>query len=312
MGQNHKELGIVVNYFSRERQGQVRDILVSATLNSLQFLRQIPEIGTILIVDGSNEPDPKLKQQCAKSCCKYFHAGQEVGYAQAYNIGWKMLRERYIGLMANDIVPNPPSSVSVLLDWLKKPDVGCVFPYLDSPHSRGDEVQATGYFKRSEVSCEPSSMALNLNLFKREILEEIGGVTEEFKFGFSEPLLLHNIRSLGYRCVMVGGTRAYHYAELTKILGGSNLSMELYERDRQLWFSRYSALSSQKGIGKIDMSAALFSTSRKVKLLWMLAYALPASRTARKFMRLIMWLEPWLTRYPARNGIVRASSRRTS
>ena len=109
-----------------------------------------------------------------------------------------------------------------------------------------------------------------------------------------------------------GGTRAYHYAELTKILGGSNLSMELYERDRQLWFSRYSALSSQKGIGKIDMSAALFSTSRKAKLLWMLAYALPASRTARKFMRLIMWLEPWLTRYPARNGIVCASSRRSS
>lgn len=306
MAQDHKQLGMVVNYFSRDRQGQVRDVLVSATLNSLQFLRQVPEIGTILVVDGSSEPDPELEQRCTESRCRYFHTGQEVGYAHAYNIGWKMLREPYVGLMANDIVPNPPASVSVLLNWLKKPDIGCVFPYLDAPHARGDEVQATGYFNRSEVSCEPSSMTLNLNLFRREVLAEIGGVTEEFMFGFSEPLLLNDIRSLGYRCVMVGGTRAYHYAELTKSLGGSNLRKELYEKDRQLWFDKYAALSSQKGIGKIDMSTAPFATTRRIRLLWALAFALPANRITSRFMRLIMWLEPWLTRYPARNGTVLA------
>ncbi len=81
-------------------------------------------------------------------------------------------------------------------------------------------------------------MTLNLNLFKREILEAIGGITEEFKVGFSEPLLPHSIRSLGYRCVMVGGTRAYHYAELTKVLGASNLRAHLYESDQQLWFEK--------------------------------------------------------------------------
>ncbi len=138
---------MVVNYFSRELQGTVRDILVSTMLNSVLFLRQIPEVGTVLVVDGSKQPDPDLKRRCAKAGCEYVHTGQEVGYSEAYNIGWKLLREPYIGLMANDIVPNPPACVSTLLDWLKKPDIGCVFPYLDSPHSRGDEVQATGFFQ---------------------------------------------------------------------------------------------------------------------------------------------------------------------
>ena len=293
--QRDKQLGIVVNYFSREQQGSIRDILVSATLNSVLFLRQVPEVATVLVVDGSKRPDPELKRRCAKAGCEYFHTDHEVGYAEAYNIGWKRLQEPYIGLMANDIVPNPPGCVSTLLQWLKRPEVGCVFPYLDSPHSRGDEVQATGFFGRSELSCEPSSMTLNLNLFKREILEAVGGITEEFRFGFSEPLLLHGIRSLGYRCVMVGGTRAYHYAELTKVLGASNLRAQLYEHDRQLWFERYPALTSAKGIGKIDMSAMPLSTSRPVRLLWKLAYALPRGRITNKDLRLVMWMEPWLT-----------------
>ena len=41
----------------------------------------------MLVVDGSKQPDAELKHRCAKAGCEYLHTDQEVGYAEAYNIG---------------------------------------------------------------------------------------------------------------------------------------------------------------------------------------------------------------------------------
>ena len=121
--------------------------------------------------------------------------------------------------MANDVIPHPVGTMEILLDWISRPDVGCVFPYFSSNRGVGDEVQRVGFSSRGGIACEPSTMTLSLNLFKRQVLEQICGLDENYLFGFAEPILLIKIRSLGFRAVMAGGTHASHYDQLTKLLG---------------------------------------------------------------------------------------------
>jgi hypothetical protein len=305
--ENLEKIGMVINHYSKEREGSMRDLLAAATLLGVRFLKCCEDVGSIMVVDGSKNPDEPLSQACREIGAIYFHTGREVGYSAAYNIGWRQLEENYIGLMANDIIPNPPSSLSTMLKVLRRRDVGCVFPYLNSPRLKSDEVQAPGFLQRGNISCEPSSMTLNLNLFKREVLEAIGGITEDYKVGFSEPILLMKIRGMGMRCVMVGQTRAYHYDRLTKLLGQSTLSDNRYKADVERWFCEFPEYASLSGIARINFSRWPYSTTRWMRWLWLFAQGFPIKRQQRRLMRFVMWLEPWLTRYPARYGSRRMS-----
>ncbi len=80
-------------------------------------------------------------------------------------------------------------------------------------------------------TCEPSTMTLNLNIFKRSILEQIGGLDENYIYGYAEPILLIKLRTLGYRVVMVGNSRVFHYDTLTKSLGENTLDYKKYEKE---------------------------------------------------------------------------------
>ena len=151
---------------------------------------------------------------------RYIHAGRELGLAESYNIGWRATSSPYVCLMANDILPFPLETVDRLLEVIQAPDVGCVFPYLTD----GLYTQHTGFSDfRSRFTCEPASMTLNLNMFRRSVLEAVGGVDERFAVGYYDPLLLMGVRRQGYRAVLVGGTKAIHFDQLTKQLGGSTL-----------------------------------------------------------------------------------------
>ena len=222
------------------------------------------------------------------------------------------MKEDYVGLMANDIIPNPPSTITALLDQLQDPEVGCTFPYLNSPRLKTDEVQASGFINRGKITCEPTFMTLNLNLFKRVVLEAIGGVTEDYKVGFADPILMSQIRSKGFRCVLVGGTRAYHYDSLTKFLGVSTLNKEKYQIDLGRWFSEYPEFASDCSFHSVNFSVWPFATTTATKLLWIMAYKFPMAGQRRRLMKLVMWAEPWLTRYPAKFGRSRGGSRHKS
>lgn len=290
-------LGIVVNYYCNDNFGPARDILVDATTLSLRLLRSNNDIRDIILVNGSNVPDKKLEEICKNIDVIYYQTSKIIGYAEAYNIGWKKLENKYIGLMANDIVPNPPSTISILLDAIKIPDVGCAFPYMETPRFDHVEVQKTSYFNRHNITCEPSSMTLNLNLFKRETLESIGGITEKYKFGFSEPILINQIRSLNQRCLLVGGARVYHYDQLTKLLGASSLEGKDWAEDWNRFRSEYPDFASERGIAALNFSASPLSVNRRARFLWTLAYKYPSSRVRARLFKWIMWAEPWLTRY---------------
>lgn len=297
----NNELAIVVNFYVKSTEGKGFDIVVGATVLGLEFLVSTDCVAKVLLVDGSAEPTARVRAECERLGAEYYHAGREMTYTEAYNKGWRKLDFRYIGMMANDILPHPREGVARLLDVLKQPDVGCTFPYMISHRKDWNEVQRPDYFNFCRLSCEPSTMSLNLNLFKREVLEEINGLDDAYLFGFQEARLIYRIRNLGRRVVMVGDSCVFHFDELNKKLGESNLDNSLHQADRQRWFEEYHDAASDRGFADVCNWRQPFATSPSVALMWGIFGLLPHA-IKDFFVPWALRLEPRLSKYPARWG----------
>ena len=293
------KVGLVVNYFTRFGDEDARRLLVATTSTALRLVRRSPRIGQILLVDGSERPDPDMRRACEEIGVDYRHYGMRLSYVAAYNRGWRELTEPYVALMANDILVHPPWTIDRLADWIARPDVGCVFPYMASTRRGGDETQRLGFFRRGRLTCEPTTMTLNLNLFKREVLEAIGGLDENYLYGFAEPILLLKIRPLGYRAVLVGGTQVHHLDQLTKTLDETTLTYPMLEADRERWVREHPSHASDRGLANIDPARWPFATNRRIAVVWSLTQRLSSDRLRRLATAFVLWLEPALTRYPS-------------
>lgn len=296
------ELGFVVNFFCSSTDAATRELLAATTGVSLRFIRLNPLVDTTVLIDGSADPVLEMKAICNEIGVEYVHAGRQLNYVEAYNLGWRRLQTKYIGMLANDVIPHPFETIALLLDWIRRPDVGCVFPYLNSNRRSFDEVQRPGFLHRGRFTCEPASMTLNLNIFKRSVLEEIGELDENYEVGYQEPILLIKIRSLGHRVVLVADTRAMHYDRLTKTTGASETSDSKYRSDTDRWLAEYPGYANTNGVANIRFSAWPFSTTPMLKAAWWLTERLPGARFRHRVSELLMWIEPLLCRYPARNG----------
>ena len=294
-------LGCVVNfYLGQGSANHVRDILVATTSLGIRFLTLSEAVDTVMVVDGSPEPCASMREACATLGVRYHHDGRELSYVEAYNIGVDLLPHAYIALMANDILPNDPAVLDRLFEWIQRPGIGCVFPYMATNRVEWDEVQRPSLIHRGVLTCEPASMTLNLNLFKRSVLEEIGGLDENYLFGYQEPILLIKIRSLGYRAVMVGRTCVFHLDRLTKALEASSLTRRHQEADARRWFEEYPHHASPRGIANIKLWSRPFATTWRSRIAWWLAYLVPFRWLRSRACEYVIWMEPVLCRYPAR------------
>jgi GT2 family glycosyltransferase len=304
-----EKVGIVVNYFRKSQPSDRLNALTLTTELGLVMLTQNPSVGTVVLVDGSPYADEGIRSTCSKLGVQYLHAGKELSIPEAYNLGWRSLSEPFVGLMANDILPYDYDTLTKLVSYLRQPDIGCVFPYL----SEGDwRLQNWRFFKILEQTCEPSFILLNLILFKRSVLESIGGVTEKYKGGYYDPILLINIRNRGFRVVLVGGTKVIHVDQLTKRMGQSRIGDAQYDRDQLQFRQEYTDYFyvPNKSDSIIDLGWPYkfwrwpLATTVSGSILWWLVKHIPYSRLRVIFAHLTLWIEPFITRYPAKHGKV--------
>ncbi len=298
------ELGFLVNYYSSGRKSAAQDAVLSTTILSLKFLRMSPVVGRVLLMDGSPEKHPELAKACSDLNVEYYHEGRSLELLEACDIGWRKLDAPYIGVMANDIIPSPITTIADLLDWIKRPGIGCAQPYFASTRSGGDEPQRLGFWNRGDITCEPTVFTLNLNLFKRETLELIGGFEDGFKADFAEPSLTVRIRKAGLHVVTVGGTKVFHYDRLSKLLGEAGINTETLQADNARWREAYPEyVQDSHEFAPLATYKDPFSLSWKTSLAWWLVFHLPFS-SLRKLARIaVLWIEPWLTRYPVRQKL---------
>lgn len=301
------KIGIVVNYYRKSLAENRFYVLTLATELGLLMLKQSSLVGTVILVDGSPKPDKQIENSCSSLGIQYLHTGKELSIPEAYNFGWRSLSEPYIALMANDILAYDSNTITKLYDLLQLPDVGCVFPYL----SEGDwKVQDSRFIEWFEKTCEPSFLLLNFIMLKRCVLEKVGGVDEGYKCGFYDPILLIKIRKLGYRVVLVGGTKMIHINSLTKIVGESTIDPSVVDIDQLKFkeeYSDYYYLPKGKTMN-LDTGWPYkfwkwpFSSTLSIKILWWLTKHIPISIVRAAFTLITVWFEPILTRYPAKYG----------
>jgi GT2 family glycosyltransferase len=232
-------VGFVINYYCRPSYLTSRR--TSAEL-SILTLKENLGVSTIVVVDGSPVPDPEIEIFCRKNGVKYLYPGGDLTFAQGFNVGWKSLDEDYIGLMASDIFV-PQGTIEKLFGWVKKPDIGCVFPYL----SFSDYKAQMPSFVRQPITCEPTAMTLNLNIFKRDVLSQAGGVDEGFLGCYNDIILLVKIREMGYRAVLVGDTFVTHLGKMT-ISQGSNYNKDVDRKNFEIQYPHLSAKYGKFGI----------------------------------------------------------------
>jgi len=234
-----KKIGVTINYYKKMPSSSRNNPIIPTTELGIIMLKTSPEIGSIVLVDGSPKKDEIIEQSCKEMDVNYIHTGKELTIPEAYNIGWRSMKEPYQALMANDILPHDPSTITKLYDYIKIDDIGCVFPYI----SHGDwKVQDPRFIERFEITCEPSFILLNFICFKRDVLERIGGVDEGYKVGFYDPILLIKVRETGYRAVLVGDTHMTHLNALTKKTGESSLLVGDFHTDVTKFINEYSEL----------------------------------------------------------------------
>lgn len=263
---------------------------------ALRMLRENTGVGTIVLVDGSPSPDPWIRDCCGKCDVTYHHAGRELSFAEGYNTGWRLLTEPMVGLMASDIFP-PKSTIATLTAFLETPEVGCVFPYL----SYCDYPAQVAPLVKEAVTCEPSAMTLNLNLFKRPVLQQVGGVDERYTGAYNDLILMMKIRRAGHRVVQVGGTYVNHLGQIT-ISQGTTYKRE---GDKQRFQKEYPELQAAHGKWRFKHWVRPLSTSPRAARWWWLSQNVPSSRLRGILERYTLSREPQLTRYPAPWGMGR-------
>jgi GT2 family glycosyltransferase len=298
---------VAVNHYWNSPDDAARSIVVSAAELGLRMLRRSPVVGTIRLVDGSPQPDDRLAAVCTDIEADYVHLGREIGLAEGYNIGWRGLPERYVALMANDIVPHPVSALELLLDAVRDPEIGLAVPYL-SMCDYAPQLARRLLLRRTMRTCEPASMTLNLNVLPRDVLERVGGVDEGYSTGFYDPILVMRVRELGYRAIQVGGAEVIHLDRLTKLTGGSTLTRATHAADTQRFFDEYPELNvpGRTGIWGIAFWRWPIATDRRMAALWWLSQRARYPRVRRSVEEMAILLEPLLTRHPARRGQSRA------
>jgi hypothetical protein len=292
-------LAVVVNFFVMSHDGPEHSLVTTTTSLGLQFLKAAQEVDHVLLVDGSAEPDPTMKQECARVGVEYHHCGRLLTYVESYNIGWRRLPYRYIGLMANDVLPHPTPTIGRLLEVLKRPDVGCTFPYMSSHRETWDEVQRPTLFNSARITCEPATMTLNLNLFKRALLERMQGLDNGYLTGFQESRAIVKIRNSGFRVVMVKDTRIFHFDRLNKSTGQSEIADDNITKDAARWREHYPQYGSNRAFASITTWKRPFATTPAASLLWFLTTLVPFWSLRRRVIPLVLRIEPLLCRYPA-------------
>jgi len=278
-------IGFVLNYYWRPTYNEI--VRSSAKL-AMSMLRSCSIIDQNLLIDGSPRPDDEIHKECQKNNFEYVHLDRELKFAEALNEGWKRLDTDIVGLMASDIYPTS-DTINLLAALVAKPGIGSVAPYLDYCDYPGQIAS----FVRNPITCEPTSMSLNLNLFKKSTLEAIGGIDEQYSGGYNDLILLMKIRKLGQKVVLVGNTRTTHLGRAT-VSQGTNFNMSV---DNPRFSAEYPLYRASHGPWSITHWKWPFATSKRAKLAWWVAQNFPNQKVRRILETLVIWLEPDLTRF---------------
>jgi GT2 family glycosyltransferase len=253
---NNSSIPVVVSYFNPK--GDVK--LYHQTLHCLACWLANGG-GEVILSDGSGVKDIRLQEDSARMGFRYVWSNEVLGFGAGYNQGIKAIsdlrftiydlrladnrqssatsgsdgvaivnrKSEIVCLSANDIFVSPDCLDKMLAVFEGRENVGCVIPYL----SQSDlMVQNDWVYKKTrEVDC----MTLNVNLFKKSLLVDIGFVPEYLSGAFNDIVMAGELKQLNKKIFLCDAGKIYHHAKST--VGVQSLFN--FERDKKVFYERH-------------------------------------------------------------------------
>jgi len=206
---------IVANWNGKE--------LLAACLHSL-YQQTFKDFEIIVVDNGSTDGSVELvRKQFSKA--RVIALEKNLGFCAANNLGIRQARGKYIALLNNDAELTPRWLEELVKALDANPGIGfCASKILlyDQPHladtcgdyysrdglggKRGHLQEKSLYNEQGEVFGACAGAAI----YRRELLEELGGFDEDFFLAHEDTDLSFRVQLRGYRCLYVPTAIVYH------------------------------------------------------------------------------------------------------
>jgi O-antigen biosynthesis protein len=178
------------------------------------------EIEIIVVDDCSKEPISKLLPKLFPNI-KVLRNDTNMGFAKTCNHGIREAKNDMICLLNNDIrLPNP-GWLKLMIDSLQEYD-------LTAP--AGGRMDKDWNYQAGEAKKKADSFSYLSGwciLIKREVIDKIGMIPENFGFGYFEDVLFcYRANKAGFKMGITEGTQVQHLYHTTFKAEGYNISKE--------------------------------------------------------------------------------------
>lgn len=276
MGDSHTQpqaIVIVVNCNARS--------LLESCLRSLQ-MQTYRDFGVTVIDNGSTDGSVDLIQEHFKDI-DLIALPANLGFSRASNAGIARARGKYVAMLNNDAEADPNWLGELVASLEGNPEMGfCASKMV--LHGQRDLADACGDFyaiegvpgkigylepaNRHSESREVFGACAGAAIYRRSMLEELGGFDEDFFIVHEDSDLSFRARLMGYHCLYVPSAVVYHHVGATI---GRESDTAVYHSQRN---SEFVYLKNMPGslifrywpLHVAAMSASLISHTRRGKL----------------------------------------------
>jgi GT2 family glycosyltransferase/galactitol-specific phosphotransferase system IIB component len=174
------------------------------------------------------------------------------GYAAGNNDGMLLAEADYIVLLNNDILVTPRWLDNLLCNFEKDSQIGLIGPITNSVGNEqivnikdiaeeNYEYLAREYTeKNKEVICETEKLGFFAVAIRREIIERVGLLDDNFGIGmFEDDDYCIRVRNLGYKLIFTEGCFIYHKGSLSFNKLTVETYQEIFEKNRNYFFSKH-------------------------------------------------------------------------
>lgn len=210
-----------------------------------------PKLEVILVINGSDDGSADFVRRCFGDFVRIIELPENIGYTGGNNVGLRAARGRYLALLNDDTRLHPEWLKNMVESLEKQADygmaackilsyyqpeiidnVGHIFYRDGTFRGRGRLEKDRGQYDREEEVLSPSGCAF---LVRREALDEVGLLDDDFFIYGEDADLSLRIRLAGWKVVYVPSAIVYHkYSATTGAY--SPFKAFLVERNR-IWLT---------------------------------------------------------------------------
>ncbi len=204
------------------------------TIEFLESMANVPYPNVeYIIVDNGSELEDYEKLKYSFPDYNYLRIEKNCGFAGANNRGLEQSNGDYILCINNDVVVTDDFLTPLLKKLQNNSDIGVVCPkvyFYDSPQN----LQYTGYTEFNQITIRNSGIGYNepdvgqyeedketafaigtAMLFSKEVLQDVGLMSEYFFLYYEDMDWGIRVRNAGYKIVYVHKSKVYHKDSIT-------------------------------------------------------------------------------------------------